>query len=334
MKAILLTAAGGPEALSYQEYPMPSAPDPHFIRVRLHAAGVNPVDYKLRQRGGFYPEQLPAILGCDGAGVVESVGSAVVRFKPGDAVYFCNGGLGGAEPGNYAEYTVLHEDYAALKPPTWSMVEAAALPLIWITAWEALVDRAKLQPGQRVLIHAAAGGVGHVAVQLAHHLGAKVAVTVSSPEKAALARRLGADHCIDYKTTDFVQATLDWTGGEGVEVVLDTVGGELFARSFAATKLYGHLVTLLEPPLDTAAIKLAKLRNLSLSFELMLTPMLWSLHEARIAQRRMLEAANQLIQENRLQINVAQTFPLAEAALAHARLEAGGFIGKLVLHIP
>ncbi len=333
MKAMLLTAPGGPEVLKYQDTPIPELPDPHHVRVKLQAAGVNPVDYKLRLKGGFFPEHLPTILGCDGAGMVESVGEAVTRFQPGDEVYFYNGGVGGPQPGNYAEYTVVHEEYAAAKPAGLSMSEAAALPLAWITAWESLVDRARLQAGQTVLIHAGAGGVGHLAVQLAKSLGASVAVTVSNEEKANLARELGADHCIDYAREDFVQATLDWTDGQGADVVFDTVGGETFCRCVEATKIYGHLVTLLEYVCEADMVKQAKLRNLAISYELMLTPMLKAMHQARIAQRRMLDDLRERINRNEMKVVVSRTFPLAEAAEAQRLVEEGHVTGKIVLNI-
>ncbi|NJO15745.1 MAG: zinc-dependent alcohol dehydrogenase family protein [Thioploca sp.] len=333
MKAVLLTAAGGTEVLKLTEVDIPPIPHPEYLRVRLQAAGVNPVDYKMRNRGGIMPDKLPKILGCDGAGIVESVGEAVTRFQVGDEVYFFNGGIGTDEPGNYAEYTVIHQDYAALKPHQLSMLEAAALPLAWITAWESLVDRVQLQADQTVLIHAGAGGVGHLAIQLAKNIGARVVVTVSHPDKSALAQSLGANHCIDYTQTDFVQATLDWTQGQGVDVVFDTVGGETFCQSIAATRIYGKIVTLLEKACNEEAIKLAKLRNVSLSYELMLTPLLQEMSAARIAQRKMLEEANRMIKLGQLQIKVSQVFPLAKVAQAHQLIEAGHTLGKVVLTI-
>ena len=171
MKAIHMTAPGpANEVLQLVDVPAPQITRPTQIRVQLGAAGVNPIDTKLRSRGVFYPDALPAILGCDGAGTVTETGTAVKRFRPGDAVWFCHGGLGGA-PGNYAEFTVLEEDEAEAMPTALDFAGAAALPLVCITAWEALFDRAGLSAGQTVLIHAGAGGVGHVAIQLARSVG-------------------------------------------------------------------------------------------------------------------------------------------------------------------
>lgn len=330
MKAILLNQPGGAETLCYTDVPSPELSGSNLLRVRLHAAGVNPVDTKLRKGGTYFPDVLPTILGCDGAGVVEAVGAAVTRFKPGDAVYFCHGGIGG-DPGNYAEFTVIPEDYAAAKPKNLSFAQAAAVPLVLITAWEALFDRAGLHSGQSVLIHAAAGGVGHVAVQLAKHIGARVAATVSSAEKGQLAQRLGAEKIIDYTRENFVQAALDWTDGAGVDVVFDTVGGATFCRSFAAARVYGKIVTLLQSDCPPADIKLARTRNQSIHFELMLTPMVLGMPDARINQRKILEAGAEMIENDQLEILVSHTLPLEQAAHAHRLIEAGHTTGKIVL---
>lgn len=305
MKAILMTAAGSPDVLQLRDIPIPGLPSPHHLLVKLAAAGVNPIDTKLRAKPVYYPDKLPAILGCDGAGMVEKIGSAVTRFKIGDAVYFCNGGIGD-EPGCYAEYTTLHEDYCAAKPANIGLQESAALPLVLIAAWEALFERANLQAGQTILIHAAAGGVGHVAVQLAHHLGARIAVTVSDDRKAGLAHGLGAEKIINYREQDFVQEALNWTGGSGVDVVFDTVGGNTFLRSLNAARIGGKVASLLSTPLSLADAQLARLRNLSLCYELMLTPQVMKLHDERVRQRKILERGARLVEAGKLGVLVAQ----------------------------
>ncbi len=332
MKAVVVAAPGGPDVLELRDLSIPALPSPHHLRVRLHAAGINPVDFKMRRRGTMKPDRLPAIPGCDGAGVVDAAGSSVSRFRPGDEVFFYNGGVG-LEPGNYAEFTVVHEEYAAAKPRSLSMEEAAALPLVFITDWEALFDRARLQAGQTVLIHAGAGGTGHIAVQLAKAHGLRVAATVRGEERAAWVRSLGAEKTIDYSQEDFVQAALEWTCGRGVDAVYDTVGDETFAKSFSAARVYGAVVTLLEPVLTKEQVSLAKLRNLSLSYELMLTPEILHLHEARMAQRRMLDEAARMADAGQLKVKVAQVLPLEQASEAHRALEAGSMTGKLVLRI-
>lgn len=330
MKAILATAPGGTDMLQLRDIPKPELPSPHHLRVKLAAAGVNPVDAKLRAKPAYHPDKLLAILGCDGAGVVEAVGDQVTRFKVGDEVYFCNGGLGD-EPGNYAEYTTLHEEYCAAKPANLSLQDAAALPLVLITAWEALVERANLQRDQTILIHAAAGGVGHVALQLAHHLGAHLVVTVGDERKAGLVRGLHADKIINYKEQDFVQETLACTEGRGVDVVFDTVGGETYIRSLNAARIGGKVVSVLATPLSAADVQLARLRNLSLGFELMLTPQVMNLHEERVRQRKILEEGAALVEAGELGVLVTHRFPLEQAAEAHRLIEAGGMIGKIIL---
>ncbi|MBD2314463.1 zinc-dependent alcohol dehydrogenase family protein [Desertifilum sp. FACHB-1129] len=329
MKAVLMTASGTPDVLQVQEIPKPTLKGDKDLLVRLKAAGINPIDTKLRQRGTFYPDQMPAILGCDGAGIVEAVGSGVQNFQVGDEIYFCNGGLGG-HPGNYAEYTVIDERFVAKKPTSLSFAEAAAAPLVLITAWEALYDRGNLQAGRTTLIHAGAGGVGHVAIQLAKLQGATVATTVSTEEKAEFVRQLGADQVIFYQQTDFVQATLDWTNGEGVDLAFDTVGEPLLTQTFPAVRVYGDIVTILTPGTDTEW-KVARNRNLRVSLELMLTPMLTGMVEAQQEQARILRQCARLIDEGKLKIQLTQTFPLAEAANAHHLLESGSMLGKIVL---
>jgi len=330
MKAIFATAPGSPDVLQLRDIPKPELPSPHHLCVKLAAAGVNPIDTKLRTRPIYYPDKLPAILGCDGAGIVEETGKAVTRFKVGDEVYFCNGGIGD-EPGCYAEYTTLHEDYCAVKPANLGLQDSAALPLVLLAAWEALVERANLQAGQTVLIHAAAGGVGHIAVQLAHHLGARIAVTVGDDKKAGLAHGLGAEKIINYREQDFVQETLNWTQGKGADVVFDTVGGETFLRSLNAVRIGGRLATLLATPLSLADMQLARLRNLSLCYELMLTPQVLKLHDERIRQRRILEQGAQLVEASKLGVLVTHRLPLEQAVEAHRMIEQGGMTGKIIL---
>jgi NADPH2:quinone reductase len=331
MQGILMRQPGGPEVLTETDLPMPELEGPTDLLVRLHAAGINPVDTKIRTKGPLLPETLTAVLGCDGAGVVEAVGRSVTRFKPGDAVWYCHGGLGGPH-GNYAEYAVVDEAIAQPKPKSLSFVDAAAAPLVLITAWEALHDRARIQTGQTVLIHAGAGGVGHVAIQLARLAGARVATTVSGPAKADFVNSLGAEFTIDYRNEDVVGAIADWTGGRGVDVCVDTVGPEVFARSIETMAVYGDLVTILDP--GPVSLKEARNRNLRISLELMLTPQLKGLTDALAHQGEILRRCGALFDAGELRIEVADTYPLARAADAHRRIEAGGMQGKLVLTIP
>jgi NADPH2:quinone reductase len=331
MRAILMTDVGPADVLQLAVVDEPQISSPTQIKVRLKAASVNPVDTKLRNRGLFYPDALPAILGCDGAGEVVETGDKVTRFMKGDDVWFCHGGLGAA-PGNYAEYTVLDEKEAEIKPARISYEQAAALPLVAITAWEALFDRAGLKARQTVLIHAGAGGVGHVAIQLAKSAGARVCTTVSTDEKAKFVKRLGADKVIRYQNSDFVEEVMKWTNGEGVDVVLDSVGGEIFQRSMSAAKVYGHVNTLLDPGTDIDW-KEARNRNLSISFTLMLTPALMNLAEARRRQGKILHRCAKLITDFKLKATISDVLPLKDAAVAHQMIEQGHVEGKIVLSI-
>ncbi|QBQ53562.1 zinc-dependent alcohol dehydrogenase family protein [Nitrosococcus wardiae] len=331
MKGIVMTAAGGPEVLQLQELPKPAIQRPDEVLVRLKGAGINPVDAKLRTRGTFYPDRSPTILGCDGAGTVEAVGAEVKNFKEGDEVYFCFGGIGGPQ-GNYAEYVTVSYRSITKKPKSLSFLEAAAAPLVLITAWEALHDRARIQPEHTVLVHGGAGGVGHVAIQLAKRAGARVCTTVGSEEKGEFVRSLGADYVINYRETDFVEAIMEWTEGKGIEVAFDTVGGGTFEKSCEAVAIYGDLVTTLQPSADMNW-STARTRNLRFSLELMLTPMHLGLASALEHQADILRCCAELFDSEHLSLHLRQTFPLEEAAAAHRLLEQGGMIGKLALEV-
>ncbi|WP_293352180.1 MULTISPECIES: zinc-dependent alcohol dehydrogenase family protein [unclassified Microcoleus] len=332
MKAIVFETPGSPSVLKLQDISVPTIQTETEVLVRLRAAGINPIDTKLRSRGTFYPEKTPHVLGCDGAGVVEAVGAAVQSVQVGDEVFFCHGGLGGSI-GTYAEFAVVDERFLAIKPAALSFVEAAAAPLVLITAWESLYDRGRLQAGQKVLILAGAGGVGHVAVQLAALQGAEVCTTVSSEAKAEFVRQLGADSVILYKNTDVVDRVLAWTEGQGVDLAFDTVGGETFYQTIPAVKIYGDLVTILEPDPALGNLKTARMRNLRISLELMLTPMLQNLVEEQQEQAKILQQCARLCDRNLLKIHVSQTFPLEQAQAAHELLETGSVTGKIVLEI-
>jgi NADPH2:quinone reductase len=331
MKAIIMPSPGGPEVLKYTDLPTPEITAPGDMLVRLKAAGVNPLDTKLRARGTYYPDRSPTILGCDGAGIVEQTGPEVSRFRVGDEIFFCNGGIGG-QPGNYAEYAVINEAFAARKPLNMSFVEAAAAPLVCITAWESLFDRILVKEQNTVLIHGGAGGVGHVAIQLAKTHGARVATTVSSAEKARFAESLGADMVINYKSQNFNEAIGRWTNNNGVDVVLDTVGGAVFVQSFSALRTYGDIVTLLQPA-ENCDWSTARLKNLRIGLELMLTPMYRGIKSAQAHQADILARCSALVDTDKLRVNVHKTFPLADAAAAHRALVKEPVLGKLVLVI-
>ena len=326
----MMTAIGDPDVLALQDIDEPEIATATQIKVRLKAAGVNPVDTKIRRNGLFYDNPLPAVLGCDGAGEVIETGSAVSQFKPGDKVWFCHGGLG-REQGNYAEYTVVDQRWVSLMPETSSFAEAAALPLVLITAWGALFGRGGLQSGQTVLIHAGAGGVGHVAIQLAKLTGAKVITTVISEQKTEFVKALGADEAILYTQNGFVDAVNELTGGKGADLVFDTVGADVFKESIMATAHFGRLVTLLDP--GELSLAEARMRNLLIGFELMLTPMLRDLPEARDQHVEILKQCAQWVDQGLLKAHVSKQLPLTEAVIAHEMIETGHTIGKIVLDI-
>ncbi|MDB5049631.1 MAG: NADPH:quinone reductase [Fibrobacteres bacterium] len=234
MKAVRIKAYGGPEVLTYEDMPRP-IPGPKEVLVRIHAASINPADWKVR--AGYFKEYikltLPAILGWDLSGIVESVGSEVSRFKTGDEVYAMQES---GKSGTYAEYTTVNEAILALKPRTLDHVRAAAIPLAGLTAWHGLKEFGGLKAGQKVLIHGAAGGVGSFAVQIAKAMGAKVIGTAQTRNQSLL-KELGVDQAIDYTATPFEKAVSD------VDLIIDTVGGDTEKRSWAVLKKGGILAS-------------------------------------------------------------------------------------------
>ncbi len=244
MKAARIHAYGAPSEIRIEEAPLPTLNDDDVL-IRVVATSVNPVDWKIRKGylKAMIPYEMPLIMGWDVSGIIEKTGPAVTKFKPGDTVY---SRPDIARNGAYAEYVAVRESEVAFKPATISHVEAASLPLVSITAWEALFTTAGLAKGQRVLIHAGAGGVGSIAIQLAKAKGAHVTATASAG-KAALVRSLGADEVIDYHAQDFSTVARD------MDVVFDTVGGEVQDKSWAVLKPGGMLVSITAEPSEDRA---------------------------------------------------------------------------------
>jgi len=331
MQAVVMTATGAADVLALQPVPLPWPRGAQDVLVRLKAAALNPADVYFRTYGPYVRSDGPCILGHDGAGIVEEAGRDVSRVKAGDRVCFCNGGIGG-DPGTYAEFAVVPKDRLVRVPANIEWTLAAALPLVAITAWESLDERAALGEGEPVLIHGGAGGTGHVAVQLAALKGARVAATVSSEAKAAFLRGLGADRPILYRQEDFVAAALDWTDGQGLAVALDNVGGDTLQRTFRAMAPYGRIVTLMGTTGDDAE-GTAYNRNLTLHNVMMLTPLWLGLKDRLKRQAETVKEAMALLATGELTLHIDSVFPLAEAAAAHRRLEAGGMMGKIVLRI-
>ena len=327
MRAQIIPAWGGAENFEAATLPDP-APGPGEVLVQIAASSVNPADHKLRQAGPPIAPELPAVLGCDAAGRVLAVGDSVEGFAPGDEVYGCVGGVRGV-PGCYAEMIAADARLLAPKPASLTLREAAALPLVTITAWEGL-DRAGVRAGQSVLVHGGAGGVGHVAVQLAKARGAVVSTTVSSEEKAALARSLGADHTIDYRneTVDDYLARL--TGGTGFDVVYDATGGSDIASSFQAARLNGQVVTIVS--MYDADLTPMHIKGLTLHVVFMLIPMLHDVDRAE--HGRILREAAVLADAGGLRPHLdPRRFDLASVTDAHRHLEAGQAVGKVVIDV-
>ncbi len=328
MLAIPINAAGPASLLQPVEVATPEIGAGTQVKIKIHAAGVNPLDTKLRS--GAYPvQQYPLIPGCDGAGEVVEVGADVSRVNTGDDVFYFHGGISGIQ-GNYAEYAIIDERFLAIKPATLDFFNAAAAPLVLLTAWEALFDRASLSEGQTIFINAGAGGVGHVAIQLAKHTGAKVCTTVSTDEKAAFVRQLGADYVINYKRESVIDKVNDWTNGEGVDVALDNIGGGETQLMFSLTRTYGQLVSLLLPGSDLDWT-IARQRNLGFHLEVMLTPQATGMISAQKHQTSILEKCAQLFDNDSLHIHVSEIIPMSQAAKAHELIEQGHTMGKVVL---
>ena len=307
MKAVRIHKWGGPEVLIYEDVPVPVAgADEALIRVK--AAGVNPVDWKVRQGARQWGYKTPFTPGWDVSGIIEKTGAEVKDFKPGDAVY---GLLELGQGGAYAEYVRAKDSWLAVKPESIDHVRAAAVPLAALTAWQAVFDVAGLSPGQTILIHAAAGGVGHMAVQLAKWKGARVIGTASAGNMAFL-RGLGADEVIDYTARRFEDAVT------GVDVVLDTMAGETQERSWKVLKKGGIMVSLLGEPSDEKARQYG-----ARGAGMLVKPNAGQLRE--IAR---------LIDAGRLKPHVETILPLSEVRKAHELSQGGHVRGKIVLEVP
>lgn len=328
MRAVVATGKGGPEVLQLATVRLAWPARDTDVLVRLRAAALNPADAFFRQLGPYVESGEPLVLGHDGAGIVEAVGSEAAGIRPGDRVCFCYGGIG-ASPGTYAEFAVVPATSLALLPDDVDFERGAALPLVSITLMEGLRDRAQLSAGEFALIHAGAGGTGHIGVQIARAQGARVATTVSSERKGELAARLGAELVIPYRERDFVEAALDWSGA-GLAVALDNVGPEIMQRTILAMAPYGRIVTLMGTPGDTPDTA-AYNRNLTIHNVMMLTPMWFGLEDRLRAQAAHVRAALALLAAGQIQIVVDRVFALDEAAHAHRHLESGQAIGKVVL---
>jgi NADPH2:quinone reductase len=318
MKAMVLKSYGGPASFELCDVPKP-VPQTGQVLVRVHATSINPLDYQVRRGAYLDLVQLPAITGHDVSGVVEEVGAGVTTFAPGDEVWYTPKIFD--EPGSYAEYHVAAESIIGKKPPSLSHLEAASLSLVGGTAWEALLVRAALRVGESILIHGGAGGVGHVAIQLAKAIGAKVFTTVREAN-SEFARSLGADVVIDYEKEDYVDAIMRETNGRGVDVVFDTIGGNTLSRSPDALAQLGRVVTIvdIEQPQNVAQ---AWGKNASYHFVF------------TRQNRGKLDDLSALVERGQLRPHVGAVYSLSDIPLAHARLESAnnGIQGKIAIAV-
>jgi len=324
MRAAILETHNAPLRLSTVSTPEVG---PREVLVRVRASGVNPLDTKIHAGAAAHARHpLPAILGIDLAGVVEQTGRDVTRFKPGDEVYGMTGGVGGV-PGSLAEFAAVDADLLAPKPANLSMREAAALPLIFITAWEGLIDRAALKAGQKVLIHGGAGGVGHVAIQIARAIGADVFATGSAAQRATI-EGFGAVF-ID-RGTAIEAYVAEHTGGRGFDIVYDTAGGKVLDASFEAVRRFGHVVSALG--WGTHALAPLSFRAASYSGVFTLLPLLSG--EGRAHHGEIMAEATRLVEAGKLAPLVdARRFTLESVGDAYALIRDHAAKGKLVVDI-
>jgi NADPH:quinone reductase-like Zn-dependent oxidoreductase len=308
MKAIRIHKYGGPEVLKYEDAPRPE-PQAGEVLVRVHAAGVNPIDWKVREgyMKDLWPHKFPLILGWDLSGVVEEIGTGVSRLKKGDEVYSVPDA---SRDGAYAEYIVVRASELALKPKSLHHIRAAAVPLAALIAWQSLFDTAQLQPGQRVLIHAGSGGVGHLAVQLAKWKGAYVFATASTKNQDLL-RTLGVDEPIDYTQQRFENVA------RNIDIVLDTIGGETQERSWSVLKKGGNLVSLVQPPSEEKAKELG----------------VRAAFVAGHPSGAQLAEIAKIIDSGKLAPVIDRILPFSEVRRAHELSQSGHTRGKIVLRV-
>ena len=322
MKSIRIHEFGGAEKMAYEDAPEP-APGEGEVLVRVKAAGVNPVDVAIRS--GKHPAaammNLPYIPGIEAAGEVEALGAGVTELKEGDAVF------GRVEGGGYCELTRMAQTEASKVPDGFSFEEAGGIPIVFMTAWQALFNKANLQPGETVLVQAGGGGVGTAAIQLAKWKGANVLTTVGSQEKAERAKALGADHVILYKESLFDEEAKRLTDDKGVDVIIETVAADNLARDVSALALFGRIVVIGngtgKGPDATFSVGPALFRDLHL-FSM-------TMFNAGPQVPGILKGLGEVFAGGVVRPQGGNAFPLKEAAAAHEALLAGKFFGKAVL---
>jgi NADPH2:quinone reductase len=322
MRAMVIREHGGPDVLRLEERPEPEIRETDIL-VEVHATSVNPVDTKVRQRSSARRE-FPLILGYDISGVVVRCGTRATQWRPGDEI-FATANL--FRNGANAEYVAIDARSAARKPASIDHSVAAVLPLVSQTAWEALHLRARIHPGNTVLIHAGAGGVGHIAVQLAKLHGCRVVTTAGRPESIAFCRDvLRADEVIDYRGTSVVERVKSLTDGKGLPVVFDTVGGDVLAQSIDCCAINGHVVTILGASIGDRGQHLLY-RNITLHYEFVGIPTAYEIEPERPGQ--ILAGVARLVDAGLLRPHVTRRFALERVAEGHRQVETGRTVGKV-----
>ena len=328
MKAMVMNEFGGPDVFVQKEVDEPNL-QPGYVKIKVKASCVNPIDTKIRS--GLVPAvtpDFPAVLHGDVAGTIVEISHDVKGFKVGEDVFALAGGVKG-HCGALAEYMVIDERLLARKPAKLSMSQAAALPVVSMTAWEALVNRGRVKKGDRVLIHGGTGGVGHVAVQLAKYFGADVTTTVSNDEKAAIASKLGADETIDYTKENVEEYVRRLTNGKGFDLILDTVGKENLDRSFQASAPKGIIVST--NTRSTHDLSPLHAKGLTLHVVFLLMPLLTESGREEMGQA--LTQIAELTQTNNLKVLMHEKpYGFTQVSEAHDLLEKGKHTGKISLY--
>ena len=327
MEAMVLSEPGPAENFELKQVEKPQLRSHHLL-IEVRATSVNPIDVKIRAKTLPFSQEYPAILHVDFAGIVAEVPPDVSNFKVGDSVYGLGGGIKGMIGGALAQYLLVDAQLVSLMPTNLSFAEAAALPLVSITAWEALFDKLKIASGQTLLIHAGLGGVGHLAAQLGKHAGAVVHTTISNDEDAELSRTLGADYTINYKTTSVEEYIEKFTCNKGFDFVFDTVGGSNLEKSFQAARLNGSVASIATGGSHDLTLMYSK--GLSLHSVLMLIPLITGI--GRDHYGRILFEIKKLVESGKIKPLIdKKIFNWKQVSLAHKLLESKEHKGKIVL---
>ena len=327
MKAMVMTGFGTPEVFELREIPKPQI-KPGYVIIRVRASSVNPIDYKIRS--GLLKNLSPenGVLGFDVSGTIDEVGDGVSKFKKGDEVFGCSGAITG-NPGALAEYQLVDERLLALKPDSLTLEECAALPLVSITAWDALIRGAKINKTDKVLVHGGAGGVGHLGAQLAKAFGADVYSTVSSDTKAEIVRNYGATP-INYNSVCITEYVNEHTKGEGFDVSFDTVGGNVLNDSFEASKLEGRITSV--NTRIKCDLTILHQKALSLHVVFMIIPILYDQDEGKKRHGEVLKEIAKKVDSGFISPLIhEQIYSFNEISDAHTLLEEGRAIGKVIL---